>query len=100
MAGSERRGHRRRSAGQQLRHHERSRAEGETGRDRRRPGFQATVEKKIRAYDKDTGKVLWTDPLPDGSEGSPAIYEVDGRQYVAVCVRGSYVAFALPAGSQ
>ena len=43
--------------------------------------FQATVEKKIRAYDKDTGKVLWTHPLPDGSEGSPAIYEVDGRQY-------------------
>ena len=62
--------------------------------------FQATVEKKIRAYDKDTGKVLWTHPLPDGSEGSPAIYEVDGRQFIAVCVRGSYVAFALPAGTR
>ena len=62
--------------------------------------FQATIERKIRAYDKDTGKVLWTAPLPDGSEGSPAVYEVDGREYVAVCIRGAYVAFALPAGSQ
>ena len=60
--------------------------------------FQATIERKIRAYDKDTGKVLWTAPLPDGSEGSPAIYEVDGREYVAVCIRGAYVAFALPGG--
>ena len=62
--------------------------------------FQATIERKIRAYDKDTGKVLWTAPLPDGSEGSPAIYEVDGREYVAVCIRGAYVAFALPPGSR
>jgi quinoprotein glucose dehydrogenase len=62
--------------------------------------FQATIERKIRAYDKDTGKVLWTAPLPDGSEGSPAVYEVDGRQYVAVCIRGAYLAFALPEGSK
>ncbi len=62
--------------------------------------FSATIEHKIRAFDKDTGKVLWTAPLPDGAEGSPAVYEVDGREYVAVCIRGAYVAFALPAGSQ
>ncbi len=34
------------------------------------------------------------------SEGSPAIYEVDGREYVALQVRGEYLAFALPAGAQ
>jgi quinoprotein glucose dehydrogenase len=62
--------------------------------------FQATIERKIRAYDTATGKVLWTAPLPDGSEGSPAIYEVDGREYVAVCIRGAYVAFALPGGGK
>jgi quinoprotein glucose dehydrogenase len=62
--------------------------------------FQATVEKKIRAYDKDTGQVLWTYVLPEGSEGSPAVYEVDGREFVTVLVRGAYIAFALPAGSQ
>ena len=62
--------------------------------------FQATIERKIRAYDQNTGKVLWTAPLPDGSEGSPAIYEVDGREYIAVCIRGKYIAFALPQGSE
>jgi quinoprotein glucose dehydrogenase len=62
--------------------------------------FQATIEKKIRAYDKDTGKVLWTFALPDGSEGSPAIYEVDGREYIAVFTRGAYLAFALPAAAK
>ena len=61
--------------------------------------FSATIERKIRAFDKDTGKVLWTAPLPDGAEGSPAVYEVDGREYVAVCIRGAYVAFALPSES-
>lgn len=58
--------------------------------------FQATIERKIRAYDKDTGKILWTQALPDGSEGSPAVYEVDGREYVAILIRGAYMAFALP----
>ena len=62
--------------------------------------FQATIEGKIRAYDKDTGKLLWIQPLPGPSEGSPAIYEVDGREYVALQVRGEYLAFALPAGAQ
>jgi quinoprotein glucose dehydrogenase len=61
--------------------------------------FQATIERKIRAYDKDTGKVLWTQALPDGAEGSPAVYQVDGREYVAVQIRGKYVAFALPPGT-
>jgi quinoprotein glucose dehydrogenase len=58
--------------------------------------FSATVERKVRAFDKDTGKVLWTTAIPDGAEGAPAVYEVDGRQYVLFCVRGSYIAYALP----
>jgi len=62
--------------------------------------FQATVERRIRAYDKDTGKVLWTQALPDGAEGSPAVYEVDGREYVAIQIRGAYIAYALPNGSK
>jgi len=61
--------------------------------------FQATIERKIRAYDKDTGQVLWTQTLPDGAEGSPAVYQVDGREYVAIQIRGKYVAFALPQGT-
>ncbi|HUB33275.1 MAG TPA: PQQ-binding-like beta-propeller repeat protein [Bryobacteraceae bacterium] len=62
--------------------------------------FSATIEGKIRAYDKDTGKVLWVQELPGPSEGSPAIYEVDGREYVALQCHGEYLAYALPAGAQ
>ncbi len=58
--------------------------------------FSATVEHKIRAYDMDTGKVLWTAPIPAGAEGSPAIYELEGREYIVVGMRGAYTAFALP----
>jgi len=58
--------------------------------------FSATVEHKIRAYDIDTGKVVWTAPIPGGAEGSPVIYELDGREYIVVGMRGAYMAFALP----
>ena len=30
--------------------------------------------------------------------GNPAVYELDGRQYVLVITRGAYVAYALPKG--
>jgi quinoprotein glucose dehydrogenase len=57
----------------------------------------ATPEAKARAYDKDTGKVLWETKIPARAQGAPAIYEVDGREYVAFTLVGSYIAFALPA---
>jgi len=37
----------------------------------------------FRAFDKDNGKVLWEKQMESNPEGIPAIYEVDGRQYVA-----------------
>ena len=46
-------------------------------------------DRKLRAYDQDTGKVLWTRDLPAASEGVPAVYEVNGRQYVAIAVGGA-----------
>jgi quinoprotein glucose dehydrogenase len=46
--------------------------------------FVATSEAKIRAYDEETGKVLWTGALPAGSEGIPAMYQVGGREYLVV----------------
>ncbi len=58
--------------------------------------FSATIEKKARAYDKDTGEVLWETSIPAPSEGAPAIYEIDGRQYVVFCLQGQYIAYALP----
>ena len=75
-------------------------------------------DSKLYALDKDTGKVLCTKDLPNGSLGVPAVYEVNGREYVLLSVSGgngfpvggrmapggvnspaiskSYIAFALP----
>jgi outer membrane protein assembly factor BamB len=39
-------------------------------------------ERKVRAYDRDNGKELWVRDLPSGSEGMPATYEVNGRQFI------------------
>ncbi len=46
--------------------------------------FVATTDGKVRAHDEETGKVLWTGNLPAGSEGVPAMYEVNGRQFLVV----------------
>jgi len=46
--------------------------------------FQAGSDSKLRAYDAETGKVLWTGTLPAGSRGLPAMYEVNGRQYIVI----------------
>jgi quinoprotein glucose dehydrogenase len=47
--------------------------------------FTATNDKKFRAWDKDTGKVIWETDLPAAAEGVPAVYEIGGREYIAVC---------------
>ena len=44
-------------------------------------------DKKIWAYDKETGKTLWSMELPAAPEGVPTVYEVNGKQYLAVCAR-------------
>jgi quinoprotein glucose dehydrogenase len=69
--------------------------------------FHAGGDGKVRAYDADSGKVLWTGALPAASRGIASMYEADGRQFLVVCAgQGSttpgvppvraYVAFALP----
>ena len=65
-----------------------------------------TRDNKIRAYDKDTGKELWSRVLPWTGSAPPACYEVNGRQYIVIAATGgnklgtpygdAYVAFALP----
>jgi quinoprotein glucose dehydrogenase len=46
--------------------------------------FLATAsDRMVRAYDKDTGTVLWERELEANPDGIPAVYEVRGRQYVA-----------------
>lgn len=39
-------------------------------------------DKSVLAYDKDTGKVLWRNKTQGSPKGTPAVYEVGGREYV------------------
>ncbi len=67
----------------------------------------ATVyDRKFRAYDSRSGKLLWETELPFAGVATPSTYMIDGRQYVVIAasggrdpkspVGGAYVAFALP----
>ncbi len=63
-------------------------------------------DRKIRAFDKKTGKLLWSAELPASGNATPAVYEHKGKQYLVIAAGGgksdrspsggSYVAFALP----
>ncbi len=75
-------------------------------------------DSKLYALDKETGKLICTKDLPNGSLGVPAVYEANGREFVLLAVAGgnpfpaggrmapggvnppaiskSYIAFALP----
>jgi quinoprotein glucose dehydrogenase len=46
--------------------------------------FQAGLDGKLRAYDAETGRVLWSGDMPGGSIGIPAMYEVNGKQYLLI----------------
>jgi quinoprotein glucose dehydrogenase len=51
-------------------------------------------DRKLRAYDQDTGKVLWSMDVPAAVEGVASVYEVGGREYVVFCVGGGAGLFA------
>lgn len=65
----------------------------------------ATMDEKIRAFDKATGEILWEHALPAGGYTTPSTYEVDGKQYLVIPCGGGgkpatpsgdyFVAFAL-----
>ena len=67
----------------------------------------ATVyDKKLRAFDSQTGELLWQTVLPNAGVATPATYMVGGKQYVVIAAGGGkdpkapsgsvYVAFSLP----
>ncbi len=73
--------------------------------------FTGTRDRKVRALDKDTGRLVWEKEVVEGMEGIPALYELGGREYLVVCaaarvsvapseqqtpIHGAYIAFALP----
>jgi quinoprotein glucose dehydrogenase len=45
-------------------------------------------DSKLYALHKDTGKLIATKDLPNGSLGVPAVYEVNGKEYVLLAVSG------------
>jgi quinoprotein glucose dehydrogenase len=80
-------------------------------------------DSKLYAVNSATGKVIFSKDLPNGSQGVPAVYEANGREYILFAVCGgatqyppgaylppggvlppqtskSYIAFALPAGEK
>ena len=65
----------------------------------------ASLDDQIRAFDIDTGKVLWHDKLPAGGQATPMTYSIGGHQYLVIAAggykdsstRGDYViAYSLP----
>jgi len=63
-------------------------------------------DRKFHAFDKLTGKLLWETMLPAAGNATPAVYEVDGREFVVIAAGGgkwgnpsgsTYVAYSLPA---
>jgi quinoprotein glucose dehydrogenase len=45
-------------------------------------------DSKLYALDSATGKLIFSKDLPNGSQGVPAVYEANGRQFVLVSVSG------------
>ena len=46
--------------------------------------FGAGRDNLIRAWDSDTGRQLWASRFGGNFTGSPAMYEMDGKQYLLV----------------
>jgi quinoprotein glucose dehydrogenase len=71
-----------------------------------------SYDNAIRAFDKNSGELLWEATLPAAGNATPATYEVDGRQFIVIAAGGGkaqkrsgvaepapaavYVAYALP----
>jgi quinoprotein glucose dehydrogenase len=47
-------------------------------------------DRMLRAYDAQTGKTLWEHEIEANPEGIPAIFELGGRQYLAVAAGASW----------
>ena len=65
----------------------------------------ASLDDRFRAFDTETGKMLWEVKLPAGGQATPMTYSAGGRQYLVIAAggykgdstRGDYlVAYALP----
>ena len=76
-------------------------SEGDPIMVRTPPGGGADAGKKLRAFDKNTGAVVWETTFEAGSNGSPITYLHEGKQYVVLPIgslshQGEWIALALP----
>ncbi|RYY24716.1 MAG: c-type cytochrome [Chitinophagaceae bacterium] len=65
-----------------------------------------TRDANLRAFNKRTGEIVWEAKLPAAAFATPAVYELNGNQYITVACGGgkmgtrsgdTYITFALPA---
>jgi quinoprotein glucose dehydrogenase len=64
----------------------------------------ATEDEMFRAFDKNTGELLWETRLAASGYATPAVYEFKGKQFVVIACGGGkgsksgdvYMAFSLP----
>ena len=57
-------------------------------------------DRKFRAFDKTTGKLLWETQLPFAGNATPTVYEAGGRQFVVVYANGGKARKDEPKGSR
>ena len=48
--------------------------------------FSGSIDRYFRAYDDQTGKILWEMRLNDVPSSAPISYSANGKQYIAVVV--------------
>ncbi|MEM8528922.1 MAG: hypothetical protein AAGG68_30085 [Bacteroidota bacterium] len=48
----------------------------------------ATRDEKFRAFDIETGEMVWEYDLPFGGYATPSTYELDGKQYISILATG------------
>jgi quinoprotein glucose dehydrogenase len=56
--------------------------------------FATGSDHRLRAYDRDNGREVWSMELLAASEGMPATYEIRGRQFIVVPVAAGTGLFA------
>jgi len=76
-------------------------SEGDPIMIRTPPGGGPDSGRGFRAFDKETGEVIWETQLPAGTNGSPITYMHEGKQYIVMPIGGrgeqaEWIALALP----
>ena len=56
------------------------------------------MNRRFRAFDQETGEVLWETILAASVTGMPISYAVDGQQFVAIPVGGGTAVESISAG--